>query len=277
MEIIDDNLDHHHVHDQEDQEEEEEEALSLSELPLGQKMSYTTNTSTNSNPNRRSASEPPELFEFFSDLSSVDSNNMCSAEDIIFCGRLVPFREQSPPKFNYPEEIDKKQISGFRRRSESLSELPSSGVSRSGSSSKARMVMRNSRSLDYQKLRNNNSAVSAALDIERNPSIKSVGKVSDVSSKKAATRLRWSSFLMFGTVKFPAEMELGDIKSRQARRNVPITTTIFPPMDPGGNFPVSRSNSSKSGGGGSWRLLKALSCKDHASVAVTASFYVPQV
>ncbi|EXB54749.1 hypothetical protein L484_012849 [Morus notabilis] len=277
MEFNDDNnLDIHHIQQQQEEEDQEEaeEALSLSELPLSNDMSSKNNTT---NSNRRSASEPPELFEFFSDLSS--DHNMSSAEDIIFCGRLIPFREQSPPKFNFSKDFDEKPTSGFRRRSESLSELQSSGVSRSSSNTKARMVMRNSRSLDYQKLRRawNTSAVSPALDIDRNSSTKSVGK-RDVSPKKAG-RVRWSSFLMFGTVKFPAEMELGDIKSRQARRNVPITTTLFPPMDSGGNLPVSRSNSSKSGGGGggSWRLLKALSCKDHASVAVTASFYVPNV
>ncbi|KAM6552753.1 hypothetical protein CsatB_013515 [Cannabis sativa] len=264
--------------DESEPEEPDDEALSLSELPLtnnsNQESSFKTLT-------RRSSSEPPEFFEFFSDVNSGE--NMSSAEDIIFCGRLIPFKEQCSEShnnndnmmslkngINFPEDFLKKQT-GFRRRSESLSDLQSSSVSRSNST-KA-MAMRNSRSLDYQKLRRspNYSMVSPApIDIDRNSSVKSSGK--SESPPKKPFRPRWSSFLMFGMARFPAEMELSDIKSRQVRRN---PSTLFPTMDSGsGNLPVSRNSGS---GKTSWKLLKALSCKDHASVAVTTSLCVSHV
>ncbi|KAL5549147.1 hypothetical protein UlMin_004378 [Ulmus minor] len=248
-----------------EEEEEEDEALSLSELPLNSGQHESQEMFKNITTNRRSSSEPPpDFFEFFSDFSS---DHMSSAEDIIFCGKLIPFKEQAP-KINFPGEIIDEKQTAFRRRSESLSELQSTG---NRSNSVKAKVMRNSRSLDYQKLRrSSNSMVSPAPEMDRNSSIKSVGK-SEASPKKAARLLpRWSAFLMFGMVKFPAEMELSDIKSRQVRRN---PSTLLPPIDSSGNLTVSRS----SGKGGSWKLLKALSCKDHASVAVTTSFYVPQV
>ncbi|XP_062078662.1 uncharacterized protein LOC133783138 [Humulus lupulus] len=281
------NIDLDHLHPQdldeevEEETEEADEALSLSELPLSSNQNdqnYGQESFKNTTLSRRSSSEPPEFFEFFSDVSSGE--NMCSAEDIIFCGRLIPFKEQYSDNhsdkmslknvISFPEDFIKKQT-GLRRRSESLSELQSSSVSRS-SSTKA-MAMRNSRSLDYQKLRrsSNYSMVSPGPpDIDRNSSVKSSGK-SDSPPKKPF-RPRWSSFLMFGMARFPTEMDLSDIKSRQVRRS---PSTLFPTLDSGGgNFPVSRNSSS---GKASWKLLKALSCKDHASVAVTASLCVSHV
>lgn len=251
--------------------EDADEALSLSELPLneddeedGQGLDMSRNT-------RRSSSQSTEFFEFLSDVSS--DSFMCSAEDIFYRGKLIPFKEQhsdlelSSPSHQYytcktlSKDNHKKQITAFRRRSESLSELESS-VTRSNSA--RTKLMRNSRSLDYRKLqRPSNSMVSPYPEMERNSSVKSVGK----SDKKAMKPARWC-FLLFGIAKVPAEMELSDIKSRQFRRT---PSTLFPPVDAEGNPSANRGS-----GKVSWRLLKALSCKDHTSVAVTASLCAPQ-
>lgn len=73
--------------------------------------------------------------------------------------------------------------------------------------------------------------------------------------------------LPFGAVKPPAEMELRDMRSRQLRRN---PATLFAPPAPA---PADRG-----GWKGSWKLIKALSCKDPASVAVATSLaYLPHV
>ncbi|XVF34218.1 hypothetical protein REPUB_Repub18cG0040200 [Reevesia pubescens] len=248
-----------HLHG--DQAEEVEEALSLCDLPL--------DLDTNNNPenydhmektpgqSRRSSSEAaPEFFEFLSDLSS----NMCPADDIIFCGKLIPLKER-PISFQTKNDYlfeEKRKSHVLRKRSESLSELRSSSITRSNSTKDA-TVLRNSRSLDYQKLHR--------YKMERYPSTKSVGK-SEVSPKKVI-KPRWYVF-MFGMIKFPPEMELKDIKNRQFRRTPSV---MFPTVEDGSKkFAGNRS----SGKGSSWSLLKALSCKDHTSVAVTTSLSMPQ-
>ncbi|CAL8990641.1 unnamed protein product [Prunus brigantina] len=255
-------IDHLHYQDK-SEEEDAEEALSLCDLPLDNthdQVHEFRDMSSNHLQARRSSSD--QLFEFFSDISS--DSFMCSAEDIIVCGKLIPFKQhmtEVPKAHPNPNDSQKNKQPTFRRRSESLSELQSS-VTRS-SSSKNQIMMRNSRSLDYRKLHRQSSMVSPTPgEMERNSSVRSVGKSDKV--KSGNNKPRWF-FLMFGIVKFPAEMDLSDIKNRQIRRN--LSTTMFPREAVAGKFPDNRSS-----GKGSWRLLKALSCKDHASVAVTTPF-----
>ena len=225
---------------------EEEEALSLCDLPIsaaGKDFSPG---------GRRSSSEPPELFEFFSDLSY----EMSPADEIIFCGKLMPFKEAQIREIRGNKQENVHKQAAFRRRSESLSELQTSR----SNSTKGHLV-RNSRSLDYRKLYRSSSSKTDISEMDRNSSGKISGR-SDISFRKVL-KSRWY-LLMFGQVKFPPEMELRDIKSRQVRRN---PATLFPSLDAGANSPVKRSS-----GKCSWGLLRALSCKD-ASVVVTASFH----
>ncbi|OAY31937.1 uncharacterized protein LOC110600554 [Manihot esculenta] len=253
-----DYIDFHRHQEAEEEGGEEEEALSLCDLPLednGKEMMSTHN--------RRSSSEPPEFFEFFSNLNS----EMCSAEDIIFCGKLVPLnKELSPPTQTLtPHSQQDIRRSSFCRRSESLPGLHSS-VSRSNSINTTKLVMRSSRSLDYRKLeRFPTSRISPESDktIDRNFSVRSIEKVDGMVKRTA--KPRWY-MLIFGVVKPPTEMELRDIKSRQVHRN--SSTTMFPP-------PLSSSMKKSSVGKGSHKLIRVLSCRDHTSVAVTTSFYIP--
>ncbi|KAE9609855.1 hypothetical protein Lal_00006489 [Lupinus albus] len=177
-----------------------------------------------------------ELFEFFNGFTIT--SDMCPAEDIISCGKLVPFKDKDKDKTILTEPKKLPHIN--RRRSESLSSL-----------------MRNSRSMDYQRL---DDVIYPALEYDRSFSTRNV-----MMSDKKAMKPRWYS-IMFGTMKVPHEMVLNDIKNRQFRRNP--STTMFPVPDNGG---VNRFS-----GKVSWRILKALSCKDPSSVTVTTSFPMPQ-
>lgn len=237
------------------EDEEQEEALSLRDLPLDSSTPSKT---------RRSSSEPPaELFEF---LSSSEYY-MCPAEELIFCGRLIPSHHQpaaaqnrSPPPY-YPLR---------RRRSESLSDsvsTRSNSIKTSGSGYYNNGLLRNSRSLDYQKLRRlSSSRTSPDSDMDRNPSVKRSEKIKPGFNVNVNVKPRWYLF-MFGIAKFPPEMDLRDIKSRQFRRN---SSSVM--MFPSESDPIKGS-----GKNNSWKFLKALSCKDHASIAVTTPFYVPHV
>ncbi|GFS30392.1 hypothetical protein Acr_00g0011660 [Actinidia rufa] len=197
----DDNRDIH------DQEEAEEEALSLCDFPI---TTLTDDHQTDDDLIISSSSEPSDhFFEFFNHLST--SSEMSHAEDIIFCGKLVPFQHQS---------ISKKTL------------IPADTIREVEQT--IRVHVRNS------------------SEIHRNSSLR--------------RKPRWY-VLLFGNLKFPPEMELRDIKSRQVRRNM---ATMFPASDGGGRIPVNRKSS--------WGLLSVLSCKGNASVAVTASFScMPQV
>ncbi|KAK8635400.1 hypothetical protein V6N13_004138 [Hibiscus sabdariffa] len=181
--------------------------------------------------------EPEPAFEFFPFRSNENGFFMCPADDIISGGKLVPLGEKTRRKDHV-----------LRKRSESLSELRSSSSTGNGTA-----LLRISRSLDSQKQK------------ERVSPTKSSGQP-DVSPKKAVKRPRWYVF-MFGSVKFPPEMELQDIKSRQLRRNPSVMFS-----DDGKKVADNHRSSDKS----SWSLLKALSCRGYTSVAVTSSFYFPQ-
>ncbi|XWS73234.1 hypothetical protein CRYUN_Cryun02cG0110100 [Craigia yunnanensis] len=245
------------LHD--DQAEEAEEALSLCELPLDldTKNYHPEHDHLQkilpAQSRRLSSESAPEFFEFLTDLSF----DMCPADDIFFCGKLIPLKEQYV-SFQTRKDYRKRKNHVFLKRSESLSELRSNSLPRSYSTKNTTLI-RNSRSLDYHKLHR--------CDMKRNPSTRSVEK-SKIPPKKAV-KPRWYVF-MFGMVKFPPEMELKDMKSRQFRRSPSV---MFPTVEDGGQkFAGNRS----SGKDSSWSLLKALSCRDHTSVAVTTSFWMPR-
>uniref|UniRef100_A0A2P2P1B2 Uncharacterized protein MANES_14G153500 n=1 Tax=Rhizophora mucronata TaxID=61149 RepID=A0A2P2P1B2_RHIMU len=251
---------------EEEESSDNDETLSLSDLPMlpdGNKPERPTPAATNTP--LISSSEPPELFEFFSDLTA----QMISAEDIISCGQLIPSREHSPlimQNIRPPRHSrdDGKQISPHSR-SESFSgfqrRVNCSNSTKSG-------PMRNIRSLNYHKLeRFPGHKNSWDSDTERNSSANSTGKRDEVSKK--TVRPPWF-VLMFGMVKPPAEMELRDIKIRQVRRNIP-STMFPPPVDVHGKVQVNRNS-----GKGSCGLLKVLSCRDSNSVAVTATYWASQ-
>ncbi|MED6191551.1 hypothetical protein PIB30_001282 [Stylosanthes scabra] len=253
------------------QEDEEEEALSLCDMPLNQnsrsasKCNSMDDVSFTKILRRSSVPDTTEFFEFFSGFSSSSSSDMCPADDIIFCGKLVPFKERQEPTQNHHrrnyEIVEPKKPPLRRRRSESLSSV----VTRSNSvtTGSRRFLMRSSKSLDYRRLHeNSSSAVSPVPDVDRNLSVRSVA---EVAAAKKAMKPRWYS-LVFGTMKVPPEMELSDMKNRQVRRN--SSGSMFPSMDSGA--------ANRSSGKVSWKILKALSCKDHSSVAVTTSFALPQ-
>ncbi|KAL2502271.1 hypothetical protein Fot_36119 [Forsythia ovata] len=234
--------------------EEAEEALSLCDFPLNVDESESKDFSKIQD--RRSSSEPSDFFEFFSDVSS----DMSHAEDIIFCGKLVPYKEQTLSNYHIHNSLstDYNSLKGFNtRRCESMSD-------QNTRSHETKMLMRNSRSLDYRKLRRNSSLGMKSEDSEIQRSSSKSSTKSDVPGSKLL-KPRWY-ILMFGLVKFPPEMDLQDIKNRQIRRNIP--GTVFPAVETGGKVPVSRNERRNSWG---QDLLRVLSCKDHASVAVTAS------
>ncbi|XP_027067334.1 uncharacterized protein [Coffea arabica] len=250
--------------------EEADEALSLSGLILNSDEIEVQDR------RRSSFSDPSELFEFLSDKNS----QMSHAEDIIFCGKLMPYQENPsrlPNAHNFHKHHQltrhEKQQSFHRRRSESLSDLKTS-LSNSARRNQ-HQFMRASRSLDCRKLYGNkyNSPSAAGgfaraekVEIERSSSTRSSNKGFNATGMKEKTaRPRW--YMMFGPVRFPPEMAYQDIKSRQVRQS---PGSLFTSLESREKAIVNRPQDRR--WSGSWDLLRVLSCKGHASVAVTASF-----
>ncbi|XP_010259925.1 PREDICTED: uncharacterized protein LOC104599189 [Nelumbo nucifera] len=234
------------------QDFEAEEALSLCDLPITDGTEWEEFFNDDRRP-----SPDQELFEFFSDWSA----QMCPAEDVIFCGKLIPRRQkeslsdsdQCRDGKSVRDEIYGREFSC--RRSGSLREQ---GMESSYSSLKGKL-MKSSHPQDYRKLQKvQSSKTSSAKGNEQRSS--SVRRAS-VSSPPA--KPRWQLFL-FG-LKFPREMNLKDIKNRQNRsRRIP--TSMFSAFDGGETISVKREDEK-----GAWRFIRALSCRGHANAAVTAS------
>lgn len=255
-------------HNEGEEVEEAEKALSLPELPLDDPPipGETPPNYFSDHRSRRCSPQPQDIFEFFRDGFCSD-HVMCSADDVIICGKLVPFKgPHGPPSLGptgYPlAEASPEEERTVPSKASSLG-LRSRSESSSNSHSNKAKLRRNSRSMDYQKLRRFSSSISYSPEtlVNTSSSIKTSRKWADVLARKP-TRPRWSMF-MFGTVKFPAEMELEDMKTRQLRRN---PTSLFVPTERTASASSEKLSMSRSKG--SWRFIKALSCKDHTNVAV---------
>ncbi|KAL0891286.1 hypothetical protein Bca101_015269 [Brassica carinata] len=243
---------HHLLELEQEEDEDKEETLSLRDLPLlnPQKPSSTATTTTTEDHGEPST----EPFEF----STSTSYDVSPAENIIYRGRIIPLNYQNA-LFSPPEHISPR----IRTRSESLSAIQGNNINRPLAHDNVG-PMRTSRSLDDRKLTRRLTTVHPPP-----------GKVS--SAKKTETvpsgsgksvRPRWYVF-MFGMVKFPPEIELRNIKSRQTRRNV-----LPPVMFPSHPDRISRRTQATSPSP-SWRFLNALSCREPTSVAATAPLWVP--
>ncbi|XP_024959032.1 uncharacterized protein LOC112500006 [Cynara cardunculus var. scolymus] len=238
-----------------DNQEVEEvlDTLSLTDFPTTQHQDHRNPPSPPPSP---SPLPTEEYFEFFSgDLGDYPEDKMMShAEDIIFCGKLVPINEQhhrqKPPPQRENNHHHRQPY--LCRRSESMSEVKSPPASE---------LVRTSRSLDYKKLHRNTS-----MSSEPPPEI---GR--DGSGKKPSSR--WYVFF-FGLVKvLPPEMDLQDMKNRQVRRTT--SKTLVSSSESGDVGPVNRSGDHQKC---SWRVLGFLSCKSSASAAVTTPLHhIPKV
>ncbi|KAM7267887.1 hypothetical protein ACFE04_010053 [Oxalis oulophora] len=247
----------HNMQQQQQQREEAEEALSLCDLPIA-------NSNDNNNHNhefhRPSSSD---LFEFLTTLTS----DITPADDIIFCGKLLPLKDKFP-KQQLVKDVKPPKLSTsttFRpRKSEFVTDIKftnAQSVTRTSRSRSLDYLKRETFQSDSLSLDNNSSARSFPSKLDKSDSLP-LNINSSIKSRKtrAMKPPRWY-FLIFGIAKIPKEMELSDIKNRQIRRS--SSSVITPADEPNKKLPVNR-------------IIKALSCRDVSSVSATTPFYIPQ-
>ncbi|KAI3725129.1 hypothetical protein L1987_64905 [Smallanthus sonchifolius] len=211
-----------------DQETEAVETISLTDFPISQ-QDHTLST-------LQEPASVEDFFEFFNEelCDNSEDKMMSHAEDIIFCGKLVPINDQR----NKPPKQTEKPVGCRRSRSESMAKVKTSPL------------VRTSRSLDYKKL-NRNSSMSS----------EPAGEISRDGSGKKSGSSRWY-VLLFGLVKVPpSEMGFQDMKNRRIRRSSSKMSSESVKV-----VPVTGSVDHRKC---SWRVLGFLSCKSSSSAAVT--------
>ncbi|KAK9283053.1 hypothetical protein L1049_011281 [Liquidambar formosana] len=240
------------------------EILSLCDLPIYNDAAEWDDFSKED----QSSTEDQDFFEFFSEDFAAST---CRAENIVFCGKLITYKEPISEKtqkkrgllfrwksksFNFPKgEAHPKKRFSFRWKSASFNKSKSSrtdGVS------------------------NSKSPASPAPDKDRYMTGKHVDE-HDISFRKvsrvnSSVKPRWNLF-MIGLMRVPTEMELSDMKNRQRRRI--RSTTSFRSFNGGQGVRVRKSRGKRF-----WRLLKALRWwrSHHANAVVKTSFgCIPRV
>ncbi|CAK9136162.1 unnamed protein product [Ilex paraguariensis] len=232
--------------------DEAEETLSLCDLPIYSDAADYKDFSQEYQSLSSSSSEQ-DCFEFFSEDWSTTSS--FSSENIIFCGKLIPFKEPVSEEYTHihKQESNKEQ----EHRNRGLFRWPSMAFrgSKSEKSVSNLQYVSSSKSLESpvpEKHRHTTEKWTKKYDIR-------------VAVRTSSAKSKWY-FFMFGLSRFPTEMELKDMRTRQMRRK----STSFRPND-GGEKVASVEGSRMKGW---WGLIRALGCGGchHANAVVKASF-----
>ncbi|CAL5343412.1 unnamed protein product [Camellia sinensis] len=228
-----------------DQDEAEEEALSLCDLPIyGSDDADWENFSKEdqSLSSSSSSSSDQDLFEFFSENWSSNSNssNYPVDENIVFCGKLILSKE--PVSINTTNELE-------RNKEENEKPQKKGWLSRKKRSSKSVSLP-----VSYKYgHRAEKSGGNYGFPVQR------VSTMVAVPAKK----LRWN-LMMFGLARSPSvEMELSDIRSRQSRQSKPAM------------FEQRGGGDEKVSGGGKgrwWAMIRALGCGGGSHAKADVSF-----
>ncbi|CAK9308744.1 unnamed protein product [Citrullus colocynthis] len=199
-------------------EEEAAETISLCDLPI---YSDESNCDDYSKQDDQSGSFDNEdtFFEFFSDDFSVSNSAYSGSDDIIFCGKLIPYKQPNDPQNKgriASEKISEKNCQ-IRTKSHSFNGKKSSVIDTRG------------REIAYTRTTRGEvkSFDPFSISLPKNPEyIKRKRRLRlekyDLPAERAMilqssrTKSRWFLFL-FGSASFPKEMELSEMRTRQRR------------------------------------------------------------
>ena len=233
---------------QEHDPDEAEETLSFCDLAIqssavADEWENLSKLDQSSSSSASASSDDQDLFEFFSEDWSTSSTHPLHHQNIVFCGKIIPFREPDCKREGINRQEKPKKRGLFIRWKSWKSNLFGSKESGKKRQTKPnRSYARRSKSSPLPASRM--CGCKAAQGGERYGF--SVRRVSILASP---AKSRWH-LLMFGLVRLPAaEMELGDIRSRQNRR--PSPAALF--GSGSGNEKVKLG-----GGKGLWRMIRGV-------------------
>ncbi|KAH6760376.1 hypothetical protein C2S51_017325 [Perilla frutescens var. frutescens] len=230
-----------------DTTDELDETLSLCDLPLygdqsvdewEEDLSGESQGSTS-----MSSSDDHDYFEFFSH-ELTHSTTCFPPENIIFCGKIIPYKQPDTSDTVPSKQVESKQATSIKKKR-------GWSLFRWRFSSKTTTLMQK---------KDHHHQTSKKMQGEGFP----LPILTSSSSEKA----RWYLFLT-GISRFSSEMGLRDIKSRQSRRH-------SPPPSPTLRFQNHHEEVTGMTGSGSsrlWEVIRVLSCggNQHPSAMVVGS------
>jgi hypothetical protein len=249
---------------------EAEEALSLCDLSI-----YSDDAATNWDDHTKEEqrlSSDNDFFEFFSEDFTTATAASTANNHIIFCGKLIPYREEAQShEISCSDTKQNQKKRGFLRW-KSLSFNMKKSMAEEydhGNYSKLQDGEKGSSALA---LPSSKGYVYAAKNCDF-----SVGKVSFLPP---STKSRWYLFL-FGMAGLPTEMELRDIRTRQSRMRSQPSTMSQSSVESDEMVKGVGDNARRSRGKGLWRLLKMLGFRSthqtNAVVKASAAGCLPHV
>lgn len=225
---------------------ETEETLSLCDLPIHSDSFKWEDDFSNKFDGRYSSDEDNNVFEFFSE--DFTASTYPSGKEVIFCGKYIPYKAELPTglektqNFKIPHKQNPtKKNSRFQWKSLSFKRLLKQNSSKSVKQS-------------------NNKYSSKPQGVRDSKMFGTFSGENKVSLSASSTKSRWYLFL-FGMGKFPIEMELTDIKSRQSKR--------FPSPMFSSSYDDNSNNTERRSDKGLWRLLRGLGYRSQPINAVT--------
>ncbi|CAK7325525.1 unnamed protein product [Dovyalis caffra] len=221
------------------------ETLSLCDLPLNSCSSDRDDSSKEDQ--SLGTSFDQDFFEFFSEGFTASTY---ASDNIIFCGKLIPYKGETEAEKAQSLESAKKGKNTKKRFS-----FPwkSSSSNKTRTASPKQLQKKSDKTLQVVPPSENHGCATKKCDDEY-----------DFSMKKAATAMKpRRCSLAFGVGSFPMEMDLNDIKMRQSRKS---PSRMFQSVK------ETKMNSGKRGKG-LWSLLRVLGGNSHHSSAMAkASF-----
>ena len=189
---------HEQQQEEEDEEEDEEESvetLSLCDLPIYSDESNCDDYQSASFDDHNQ--EDDTFFEFFSHDFSVANSSYSGSDNIIFCGKLIPYKQPSDSQIKPSDNFSgkKSSVSDTRSGPGGIKSFDPFSISLTNNSI-PEYIKRPKRKWKLQKYE---------LPEERAMILQS-----------SPMKSRWFLFL-FGSARFPKEMELSEMRIRQRR------------------------------------------------------------
>ncbi|KAL6980514.1 hypothetical protein U1Q18_047283 [Sarracenia purpurea var. burkii] len=235
-----------------DQGDEAEETLSFCDLPIYGDAKAVDQWEKSSKDSKEDQSFPSsssfnsadqDLFEFFSEeWRSASSSDIYPVQNIVFCGKLIRFKEPVSESGHDLESDNKDKKNGkkcgfFRWNSKIFRRC------RTASNGSKLTAMKDRCTKKKNQLHGDKYGGCKAAKSSEKCGF-SVRRVSILLSPAKP----WRQLLMFGLAGLPAEMELRDIRRRQCRRSPAVL------------FRLDGYREKSGGVRGLWGLIRSLSC-----------------